>query len=262
MTGGYQKSASTDAQQITLPYGATLGRVAGYTRVAFYGHTPTPTLGTDVWEGAIAYPFLSAASKLEILSASASDAAAGTGARVMMIAGLDANYNPISENITLNGTTAVATINSYLRVNGLNIVSAGSGLTNAGDITLRVQGAGAIQAIARATFGYSKSCVYTVPAGFTFLVTDVLPECGGNGTAVNVAMGFVRFNPAGGTNGTIQITNEYNTQPGLAAQRTVITGAAIPEKYSVMLRVTAVGGSPSGAFGSMNGILVDNTQLT
>ena len=262
MAGGYQKSASIDAQQITLPYGATIGRVGGHSRVAFYGHTPTPTVGTDIWEGATAYPFLAAASKLEILSASANDTAAGTGARVMMIVGLDANYNVISENITMNGVTPVVTQNSYLRVNGLNIANAGSGFVNAGDITLRVQGAGATQAIARATFGYAKSCVYTVPNGSTLLVTDVLPECAGNGNAVNVAMGFTRFNPNAGTNGVIQITNEYNTIPGVSTQRTVITGASIPQFTSVLLRITAVGGSPGGAFGAMNGILIDNTQLT
>jgi hypothetical protein len=254
---GYIKATSTDALEMDLPYGATIGRVSGHTRVAVYGHTPTPTANSDVWEGAGLYPFQTTATKLEILSSSANDTAAGTGARTMMIAGLDANFNPISEVITMNGVTPVQSVNNYLRVNGLNIVTAGSGGQNAGDITLRVTGAGATQAIARALYGYAKQAIYTVPTGFSLLVTDVLPECAGNGNAVNVVHSFTRITSAG----VIQTTNEYNTLPGVSTQRTIITGALVPATSSVVMRITAVGGAPTGAFASINGILIDNTQL-
>jgi hypothetical protein len=255
---GYVKATSPDALELDLPYGATVGRVAGYSRIAVYGHTPTPTANSDVWEGAGLYPFQAAATKLEILSSSASDTAAGTGARTMMVAGLDTNFNPVSEVITLAGVTPVQSVNSYLRVNGLNVVTAGSGGQNAGDITLRVTGAGATQAIARALYGYAKQAIYTVPTGFSLLVTDVLPECSGNGNSVNVVHSFTRISATG----VIQTTNEYNTLPGVSNQRTVITGALVPATSSVVIRITSVGGAPSGAFASINGLLIDNTQLT
>jgi len=254
---GYFKSVDNGGLLMPLPFGASLSRVAGHSRVAVYGHTPSPTAGTDVWEGAAAYPFQTVATKLEILSSSASDAAAGTGAQTMMIQGLDTNFNPLSETITMNGVTPVQSAGTYLRVNGLNIVTAGSGHTNAGDITLRVTGAGATQPIARAGYGYAKSCVYTVPAGMTLLATDVLPECGGVTTTTGIVFGFTRFGPTL----AMQITNEYTTIPGAILQRTIITGAVVPATYAVTLRVTKITSTPTEGFCSLNGILVDNTQL-
>ena len=56
-----------------------MGRVSGMQRVVAYGHNGTATANADIWEGGTAaYPFLAAASQLEILSGSANDAAAGT----------------------------------------------------------------------------------------------------------------------------------------------------------------------------------------
>lgn len=82
-----------------------------------------------------------------MLSDSVNDTAAGTGARTVFISGLDSNYDVISETVTLNGTSAVQTVRSYLRVNSFLIMSAGSGKTNAGSITLRVTGGGSTQAL-------------------------------------------------------------------------------------------------------------------
>jgi hypothetical protein len=225
--------------------------------MAVYGHRATPVAGDDIWEGGGAYPLQAAATKLEILSASASDAAAGTGARTFTLTGLDANFNVISETLTMNGVTPVQTVGSYLRVNMLSIVTAGSGGSNAGDVTLRVTGAGATQAIARAGFGYAKQCVFTVPAGMTLLVTDVLPECGGVNTATAIVMSFCRVSPAG----AIYRTNEYNASTTLLSQRTVLTGAVVPATFTVSLRVSSVVGTPVDGYASINGILVDNTQL-
>ena len=257
-SNGYVKSVSQDPAFMPIPFTSSLGRVAGHSRVAIYGHSPTPGAGTDVWEGASAYPFQTVASKLEILSASANDTSAGTGARTMMITGLDANFNPLSEVITMNGVTPVQSVGTYLRVNGLNIMTSGSGHTNAGDITLRLTGAGATQAIARAGYGYAKSCVYTVPANMTLLVTDVLPECGGTTVTTGIVFGFTRVDPTL----QVQITNEYTTLPGAVLQRTIITGAVVPATYAITIRMTKLNGAPTEGFASLNGILVDNTQLT
>jgi hypothetical protein len=254
---GYFKSVDNGGLLMPLPFGSTLGRVAGHSRMAVYGHRATPVAGDDIWEGGGGYPFQTVASKLEILSASASDTAAGTGAQTMMIHGLDANFNALSETITMNGVTPVQSAGTYLRVNGLNIVTAGSGHKNAGDITLRLTGAGATQAIARAGYGFAKSCVFTVPAGFTLLVTDVLPECGGVSTATAIVMGFTRTSPTL----VSQTTNEYNASTNLLMQRTVITGAVVPATFAVSLRVSSVVGTPVDGYASLNGILVDSTQL-
>jgi hypothetical protein len=258
MANGYVNSTPLLSEPVTWLNGSTLGRVGGHSRMAVYGHRATPVAGDDIWEGGGAYPLQSSATKLEILSASANDTAAGTGARTFTISGLDANLVPFSETVTMNGVTPVQTVNSYLRVNGLTIASSGSGGVNAGDVTLRVTGAGATQAIARAGFGYAKQCVFTVPANTTLLVTDVLPECGGVNSATAIVMAFTRITP----NGSIIKTNEYNASTTLLSQRNVITGAAVPAGWTVSLRVSSVVGTPVDGYASINGILVDNTQLT
>lgn len=258
MPNGYVKSAATDPLEMDLPFGVTLGRVGGHSRMAVYGHRATPVAGDDVREGGGAYPLQATATKLEILSASASDAAAGAGARTFTIQGLDTNFNQISETITMNGVTPVQTALTYLRVNSLSIASTGTaGTNNVGDVTLRVTGAGATQAIARAGYGFAKQCVFTVPSGFTLLVTDILPECGGVNTATAIVMAFTRILP----NGSLIRTNEYNASTTLLTQRTVLTGAMVSAMSTVSLRVSSVVGTPVDGYASINGILIDNTQL-
>jgi hypothetical protein len=257
-SNGYVKNVAQDPVQIVFPLAATLNRIGGHSRIAVYGHHPSPvTAGADVWEGSGAYPFQASAVTLEILSASANDTAAGTGARTFTLTGLDANYNAQSEVLTMNGTTPVQSTKQYLRVNGLIIASGGSGMVNAGDVTLRVTGAGATQAIARAGYGYAKQAIYTVPAGFTFLATDLLFECGGTGTTTDIQFSFTRINAI---NNTIQTTNEYIAGPLFPVQRSVIVGALVPEKTTLTNRVKAVTGTVEG-FAAFEGILIDNVDL-
>lgn len=259
MANGYVNATGRLAQDAPWVNATTLGRVAGHSRVAQYGHTPTAAANTDVWEGGGLYPFQAAAVTLEALSSSASDTAAGTGARTFTITGLDNNFNAISEVITLAGVTPVQSALQYRRVNGFAIASAGSGNVNAGDVTLRVTGAGATQAIARAAYGYAKQAIYTVPAGFSLLITDLLLECGGVGTSSNITFSFTRV----AASGLITTTNEYPTGPSVPVERIVFTGAMVPATTSLVIRITIapVGAATSG-YAAFNGVLVDNTQLT
>jgi hypothetical protein len=258
MANGYIKAPDTAAPIFLTSRKATMGAIPNMTRAAAYGHTPTPAANTDTWEGAGLYPFQSTATVLEILSASASDTAAGTGARTFTLNGLDANFNPQSEVLTMNGVTPVQSTKSYLRVNSLAIASAGSGGVNAGDVTLRVTGAGATQAIARANYGFAKSAIYTVPTGFQFLVTDLLFSVAGNGNAVNITYSFTRVGPTG----LITTTNEYNANPSSPVQRLPDMGGPVVAQTALTMRITAVGGAPTGGFAAFEGYLVDNTYLS
>lgn len=72
-----------------------------------------------------------------IKSASANDTAAGTGIRTVKITYYDASMNgPFSETMTMNGTTAVATVNSDIcYLEKMEAITAGSGGFAAGNIT-------------------------------------------------------------------------------------------------------------------------------
>lgn len=74
-------------------------QVPGYRRIAAIGNNPdldTATLPEEVWTGGGVYPWMTGSTALEILSSSANDASAGTGARTVTINGLDINYAEVA----------------------------------------------------------------------------------------------------------------------------------------------------------------------
>jgi hypothetical protein len=134
-----------------------------------------PVVGTSeesIWDQGGLYVYPAAAITMTVSSSSTNDAAAGTGARTVAIAGLDANYREIGETVTLNGQTAVNTVNQYLRVFRARVTTAGSGETNAGNIHI---GTGTVTAGVPATTyarvsaaeAQTLMAIYTVPAGYT-----------------------------------------------------------------------------------------------
>lgn len=88
----------------------------------------------------------------------------GTGARQVKIKGVDANYAEIEETVSLNGTTNVLTSNSFLRINSMEVIEAGSGGVNAGAITATATTAGTVTAKINTGENSAQQAVYTVPA--------------------------------------------------------------------------------------------------
>lgn len=142
------------------------GLVTGVTGLSISGYNSS--VGTSyvpLWHGNSTYTYLNAATQLTVWSDSASD----TNVSVL-ISGLDANYLPITETIVLtNGVTGVQTTQSFLRVNNMNLtrVPMNVGVIHAGNngktTVLCAIGAGA---------GRSQQTIYTVPAGYTFYLTQ------------------------------------------------------------------------------------------
>ena len=107
------------------------GQITWHTRLFQFGaNTNIQTSTSTVWSGTTSnYVYPASATVMKISSSDANDASAGTGAQTVNIFGLDANYAEISETVSLNGQTAVNTIGSYLRINQLVVLTAGSGGT-------------------------------------------------------------------------------------------------------------------------------------
>jgi hypothetical protein len=154
-----------------------------------YGTTPaTAGLFRTVWENMATtdYVFPTSAMTMYLVSASAGDTA------TILISGLDANYNLLSESLALNGTTPVATANQYFRINGIS-VSVGSATNPAGVVTLSNSGATVIYAqINTATIngvtssiGTSQMGVYTVQTGYTFYGYRYAAYSSFNGNSAN-----------------------------------------------------------------------------
>lgn len=97
--------------------------------------TTTPE---TLWDVGGTINWTTAAGATTLVSASANDAAAGTGARTVLVTGLDANRDIISETVTLNGVTPVNLTNNFFRVNSMTVVTAGSTGYNEGALTLQI----------------------------------------------------------------------------------------------------------------------------
>ncbi len=123
------------------------------------------------------YTQLLAGVAMEVVSASAADTAVGTGARTVRVDWIDGNYVAGSEVITLNGVTPVPLVKtSVIAINGITVLTAGAGLENAGDITVRVI-AGAVVKAAMANTTELKSIsqdfIYTIPDNYIGLLGNV-----------------------------------------------------------------------------------------
>jgi len=142
------------------------------------------TQNKTLWDGLpVAFSFPSSATTMSMVSTATYDVNA-----VVAINGLDSNWNQINESVTLNGTTPVATTNSFLRINGMTMTAPGSGQTsNAGIITAKSSAVTYSQI--NATIGKTQTGIYTVPSGFTFFVYSVNCFSGDAG-----ASNYVTFN--------------------------------------------------------------------
>ena len=139
------------------------GQIAGHEVLNVFGYaTAVSTSFVAVWENNAAYVFPTVASTMVASSSSASDTAV-----TILISGLDANYARVSESVTLNGTTDVATTQSFFRINSV-VTTSGVAVG-----TVYVKNAGGTT-YAQITIGNGRSnmSVNTIPAGYTAYMTQ------------------------------------------------------------------------------------------
>lgn len=133
-------------------------QIMGHQTTNVFGYaTAVSTSFVAVWENNAAYVFPSVASTMLVTSSSASDTAV-----TILISGLNASYTPITEYVTLTGTSAVTTTNSFFRINSV-ITTAGNAVG-----TIYVKDAGGVT-YAQINIGNGKTnmSIFTVPAGYT-----------------------------------------------------------------------------------------------
>lgn len=141
------------------------GQISYHSVVNIFGFaTAIGTSYRTPWELANtnALPLISAASQLDVASS-----AAGDTSQVVQLQGLDANYNQITENISLNGTTIVTTTQSFKAINDFVTISGNC----AGNVTAKI-GATVYAQITAGT-GRNQAAIYTVPAGHSFYLTRI-----------------------------------------------------------------------------------------
>lgn len=149
------------------------GNIPGSSIVNVFGHNANVGDPEEsLWEEGGVYVFPSAASVMTVSSSSANDTEVGTGARTVLVVGLDSDYNEISEIVTLNGQSGVTTTKSYLRLRTLKIETVGASGSNEGIIyigtgTIAIGKPENVFCVIGIGEGISHFGPFTVPAGKT-----------------------------------------------------------------------------------------------
>ncbi len=155
-----------------------LGNIPGQTPSAIVGTRKSISIVADTFEtlwditGNFTFPGTGGES-WEILSSNSNDTLLGTGARKILVSGLDILWNSKTEIVSMNGTTPVVlTRTDWIRVGDPIVIDSGSGNTNEGTITLRVVSAGAVRATLLPTKSRSFNGFLSVPLGTRIFITS------------------------------------------------------------------------------------------
>lgn len=239
------------------------GQISYHNTLFKYGYNPLIiNVNETIWDGGGIYAYPAAAAVMYVSSSNTNDTSAGTGARTIYIEGLDTNYNVITENVTLNGQTQVATTKSFLRIYRSYVLTAGTGGTNAGDIYIGTTGAssgvptGTFYAKITAGEAQTLMAVYTVPAGKTFYL-NTGTATHGTGTSGGVYM-TVRFmtRSFGGVFRTatkIDVVESEITFPFLYPLK-------LEEKTDIEVRAICNKNQNNAVSATFEGVLVDNAE--
>lgn len=221
------------------------GQIPGHSVLNIYGYQPSVgTTFIPIWENATAYTYPVAATVM-YLSGTAGDTAK------ILISGLDSVYNQISEIVTLNGATPVATTKEYLRINNMS-VTVGSATNPAGAVYLKNQAGTVIYAQINAGIGRTQAALYTVPAGFTYFLQRVAIYTSLNGND------FVTYqNKTISSTGVVQVTQQAPFAISYDALR--ITPRPFLEKTDIQLMCKIQTGTGSVAV-AQEGYLIKNYQ--
>jgi len=186
------------------------GQITGHSTVNIYGfQVSVTTTNIPVWEVAGAYAYPASATTMHL--ASSVNTGPDLSGTTIIIRGLDANYNQISETVALTGTTVAVTTKSYLRIISM-AVTAG---VPTGTITLKDLTNTTTYAQINPSIGRSQMAIYTVPAGYTFYLSRIDAYTSANGSSADwVQYRNVQTSSTGVVTLTQQapFTNTYHAQ--------------------------------------------------
>ncbi len=226
-----------------------LGNVPGWEILRRFGINADIDIGTeDIWQAGGTRILPATAAQVSVESTSVNDTVAGTGLRLLFIQGLDEDYMQQQEVVAMNGTTAVLTTNDYLRINNAFAASSGTSLGNEGDISLTI-GAN-LQSFIGTGFARTQTCMYTVPANKSFLLTNVVGTSSRIGSANMLMQGQAMIF---GTN-TWQSAIAVNIYEGMYLDQDVFVAAPPKAEFKLAGTSTANNLELSGIF---SGFLID-----
>lgn len=184
------------------------GNIPGQSTVNKFGRAPNgvQTAITDIWDRADAAEVQkiwiapTQARTHQIVSTSTSDdgSPVGVGARTIEIFGLTSwAAEEVSEIITMNGTTDVPTVNAYVIIHLMRVVTKGATNINVGIITATADTDTTVTAQINVGAGYTHMAIYGIPSIQKLYIGRL----------------YGNVNKSAGATGQIDISLEINPEP-------------------------------------------------
>lgn len=178
------------------------GNVTGLAAVNKFGRNTDidSAAAEDVWDGGGIWAAPTQARTHQITSTHADDDGdpVGDGARTIRIYGLKTWASAeSSEDITLNGVANVPTINTYVIIHRMNVLTKGATNVNVGVITATADTDGTVTAQINAGEGQTQMAVYGVPSTQVAYMTAY----------------YASYNKAGGSTGLVDVSLLANPEP-------------------------------------------------
>lgn len=239
------------------------GDISGHDPLNKFGENNDIDIGSSpefIWDGPTGWTLPTTARVHDISSDQAADASGGTGARTIRVVGLDSNYDELTEDVTMNGTSNVATVGSFVVIFRMFVLTSGSNGTNSGNISAVAQTDGTTTAYIASAKGQTQMAIYMVPNGRTFYMTSFyssIDKSSGGAASVDVRI----MNQTGQGTGTetlrvrhsetMQSTNHPSTE------RTFNPPKKFEEKTLVYIDMSTDTNNVEASAG-FNGFIIDN----
>lgn len=238
------------------------GNIPTNSSINKFGRTPVMNVATifpvDVWNNGGVYTGqpTGAAETVDVFSSNGNDTSAGTGARTIIIEGLDASFDFQSETIIMNGITAVTSVGIYSRVNRAYVVTAGTGAENAGDITIRHTTTTAnVFAVVPATQNQSTVAAYTIPnnnTGYIKSIYILMTRANGSNGSAEVSL---RIREPGGVYRAVRY---YTISNALAGEPPLKIPIIVPAQSDIKISVEDVSDNTTEITAEFEILLINN----
>ena len=244
----YNAGGQPSLRSLDFNLAVAQGRVPGVSGLSISGYRLSSGTGfLPAWEDG-AYVYFTTAQVVRVWSASAAD----TNVSVR-IDGLDADYVQQTETVVLtNGTTGVLSTKLFLRINSISLTRAPNnvGLIQAGSDNKAVTLAYMNTVANGNSAGRSQMTVYTVPAGYTFYLTQ-------SNWYINSSQPAAYRSFTQRPDGLIQIILTFPILDNYSS--TKVVARPYPEKTDIQWQASVPNNTAVG--GQIEGYLISNTYL-
>ena len=204
----------------------------------------------DIWSNGGAKAFPAVAAVTQVVSDSTDDDAGGTGALTVRVLGYDNNSDLITEDATMDGTTAVTLSASFKDIYRAIVLTAGSNETNVGNITIQHSTGSVVLGQIATGYGTTQLSHFTIPNNYTGFMVSYSTGVGttsGGGSTLRVGEvsllqrpdgGAWRYNESFGVESDSSPVNQGHKHPLIFPTKTQIKFICLAETNNTKAFVT------------------------